>query len=309
MGGRPALMASPTEIGTPRLIAFEHGPRGNSTRPQNIIIFIGGLSDGLHTVSYVDSIADGLPPSWTIAQTLLSSSYTGWGTSTLQRDVKELSKCVSYFRTIKSGNIVLMGHSTGCQDVMEYLTGPGHETRAPIDGGIIQASVSDREAILMTMKPEIYHRSCAAAQAMVDNGDGDEILPSKETESFFPCPVTAKRWLSLASPNHDGEDDYFSSDLTDEQLAKTFGSLPASSPLCILCSGSDEHVEQSIDKSALVERWISIAKKGKGKVDEQSSGIIDGASHNLNGNPTEVVFGLVLRVLGFLNRLPSKSNL
>ncbi|KAH8662957.1 hypothetical protein BGZ60DRAFT_432983 [Tricladium varicosporioides] len=292
-----------------RLVAFEYTPRETTTPPQNIIIFIGGLFDGLHTVSYVDSVAEALPSSWSIAQVLLSSSYTGWGTSSLQKDVKELSKCVSYFRAIKSGKIVLLGHSTGCQDVMEYLTGPGYEEIASIDGGVIQAPVSDREAMLMHMDPEVYSGSCAAAQKMVENGDENEILPSVEYEAFFPCPVTAKRWLSLASPNHDGDDDYFSSDLKEEQLMKSFGGLPAGPPLCILFSGSDEYMAESIDKKLLGDKWISISKRGKGKIDEDHSGVVEGASHNLNGNPEEVVLKLVKRVVGFVNELSPQPNL
>lgn len=292
-----------------RLVAFEHTP-GNTPAPsQNILIFIGGLFDGLHTVPYTSTIAEALPPTWSIAQAILSSSYTGWGTSSLQKDARELSKCVAYFRTIKSGKIVLIGNSTGCQDIMEYLTGAGHEDRAPVDGGIIHSPVSDREAMVTEMAPNVYKSACAAAKAMVDAGDGAEILPSKETDSFFDCPVSASRWLALASPNHDGDDDYFSSDLTDEQLMRTFGSLPATSPLCILFSDADEYVNKDIDKLALTKRWIEIAKRGAGKVDEENSVPLEGASHNLAGNSDEVVQGLVRRVLGFLNGLSINSNL
>ncbi|TVY34104.1 UPF0613 protein [Lachnellula subtilissima] len=293
-----------------RLVAFEHTPKETSAQSQNILIFIGGLFDGLHNVPYTSTIAEALPPTWSIAQAILSSSYTGWGISSLQKDVKELSQCVAYFRTIKSGKIILIGNSTGCQDIMEYLTGAGHEDRAPINGGIIQGPVSDREAMIMTMDPAVYKSSCAAAQAMVDAGDSAEILPSKKTDNFFSnCPVSAYRWLSLASPNHDGDDDYFSSDLTDEQLMKTFGSLPATSPLCILFSDADEYMNKDIDKMALTKRWIEITKRGAGKVDEENSVPLEGASHNLAGNSDEVVQGLVRRVLGFLSGVSANSNL
>jgi len=170
-----------------RLIAFEHTPNESKEPPQNIIIFIGGLFDGLLTVPYPSNISDALPPGWTLAQVILSSSYSGWGTASLVQDAQQLSRCVEYFRSIKSGKIVLMGHSTGCQDVMEYLTGPGHELRAPIDGGIIQAPASDREAMEMLIDPKILKESCLVAQAMVASGNGEEILPSRETAGFFPC--------------------------------------------------------------------------------------------------------------------------
>lgn len=200
-----------------------------------------------------------------------------------------------------------MGSSTGCQDIMEYLIGPDHETRPAIDGGILQGPASDREALLMTMTPELYHSSCLAAQKMVDEGNGEEILPKKETNDALPAPCTARRWLSLASPNHDGEDDYFSSDLSDEQLLKTFGKLPERTKLCVLMSGADEYVPESIDKKGLIERWVGIVKRGKGSVDEINSGVVDGASHNL-GKDEKVIGELVSRVLGFLEGLPTPKH-
>jgi hypothetical protein len=272
--------------------------------PQNLLIWIGGLGDGLMTVPYPALLARALPESWSLAQTLLGSSYGGWGTSSLKLDAVELHQCVKYFRGVKNGKIVLMGHSTGCQDVMEYLVGPGHEDRPPIDGAILQAPVSDREASLMHMPHDQYAKSVAAAQAMVSEGNVDEILPTSVTYGFFGAPVTARRWLSLLSPNHDGEDDYFSSDLPDTQLSRTFGILPAHTPLCILYSGADEHVPPEIDKMALISKWINIVQR-HGKVDTKYSGVIDGASHNLKQDSADVVAELVRRVIGFLGDLRS----
>jgi alpha-beta hydrolase superfamily lysophospholipase len=248
-------------------------------------------------------IADTLPVSWSLAQVLLSSSYTGWGTSSLKKDAAELAKCVSYFRGLKKGKIVIMGHSTGCQDVMEYLIGPDSKNRPLVNGAIIQASISDREAMVEFMPNGLYERSIIVAKGMVAAGKGKEIIPSSETKGFFGAPCTATRWLSLASPEHDGDDDYFSTDLEIDQLKKTFGSLPAKSPLCILYSGNDQFVPKWVDKKALVEKWISIANSGTGKVDEKASGIVEGATHNLNGDSEEVVERLVTRVNTFLESL------
>jgi len=158
------------------------------------------------------------------------------------------------------------------------------------------------------MDPELYQQSCKAAQTLVDAGEGHEILSSK-LNRFFPAPVSAKRWLSLASPNHDGDDDYFSSDLTDDQLLQTFGKLPARAPICILFSGADQYLPKHIDVEAVTKRWIEIAKKGEGRVDEENSVAVEGATHNLMGDKPEVVETLVKRVLGFLNGLPAQPNL
>lgn len=191
---------------------------------------------------------------------------------------------------------------------MEYLTGTGHESRPPIDGGIIQAPCSDREALVMMMDSELYKNSCIAAQKMVDEGNGEDILPTRETGNVYPAPCTARRWLSLASPNHDGDDDYFSSDLSDEQLLKTFGMIPRGSPLCVLLSENDEYVPKSVDKKGLIERWVGIVRRGEGVVDEVHSGVVSGASHNLRKNGEEVVEELVRRVVGFLEGLLEKTN-
>jgi hypothetical protein len=256
-------------------------------------------------VSYTSDIADILPETWNLAQLHLNSSYKMWGFSSLQQDVEEISKCVNYFRTIKSGKIILMGHSTGCQDVMEYITGKGHENRAVIDGAIMQAPVSDRSAMMMDIKPEVYRKSCITAQQMVERGDGDEILPFKITNRYFTVPVTAKRWLSLASPNHDGDDDYFSADLTDEQLMKTFGKLPANVPMCILLSEQDEYVPVGVDANALWRRWLKVAKSTNACIDETSSGYINGASHTVS-SPDAVGY-LITGVLMFLKFLEKPS--
>lgn len=191
---------------------------------------------------------------------------------------------------------------------MHYLTSPGYSGRPKVDGGIIQGPVSDREAIKLEMDPEFYKSSCETAKAMLASGDGEEILPSKATKNFFPAPISAQRWLSLASPDHDGEDDYFSEDLSDEQLMKSFGSLPKGTTLCILHSGEDEYVAKGLDKMGLISRWIGVVKKGEGRVDEGNSGILEGATHNLAGCSEDVVGGLVRKVLSFLEGLHAGSH-
>ncbi|KAI9738958.1 MAG: hypothetical protein M1818_005272 [Claussenomyces sp. TS43310] len=284
----------------PRLVAFER-TRDPKNTSKSVLLWISGLGDGLLTVEYPTSIATALPADWSLAQVLLSSSYTGWGTSSVHKDVAELATCVEYFRSIKSGKIVLMGHSTGSQDVIEYLSAPGQ--RPHVDGGILQAPVSDREALGFVMPAEVYEESVVIAKDMVAEGKGEEIVPTSVTQGVFGGVCCARRWLSLASPNHDGDDDFFSSDLTDEQLKQSFGSLSAKSPLCILYSENDEYVPPSVDKEALVERWIEIAQSGTGGVDEVNSGIVKGGTHDMKGAPNDSVQDLVSRVIGFLKTL------
>ncbi|KAI9830382.1 MAG: hypothetical protein M1826_004805 [Phylliscum demangeonii] len=298
-GARPGVLHQYAR----RLVAFEHG--GSSGPAKHTVLFIGGLGDGLRTVAYPATLAAQLPADWSLAEVVLSSSYTGWGTSSLGRDSDELAACVRYFQAARPhGRIVLLGHSTGCQDVLHFLTGPGRDARplVAVAGAILQAPVSDRECMRALLPPAVYEQSVAEAQRMEAAGDADEILASRWLAGFpAGAPCSARRWLSLASPHADGEDDYFSADLSDAQLRATFGRLPHSTQLCILYSGADEYAPLSADaKIALVERWIGVVRAAGARVDRARSGVLPGASHNLNADPPVVVQALVDRVVGFL---------
>lgn len=185
---------------------------------------------------------------------------------------------------------------------MHYLISEGQ--RPKIDGGILQAGISDREALCMSLAPEEYERNNSIAQEYVRDARAEDVLPRSVTGALSPAPVTARRWLSLASagPAHDGEDDYFSSDFGDERLRKTFGKAGATGvPLSILLSGSDQYMPETVNKKALLRRWVTHIEEGGGGVDKDS-GIVEGASHNLKEGG-RVVEGFVKRVVAFLERV------
>ncbi len=293
-----------------RHIAFEHGPSipVQSSDPPNTLLFIGGLTDGLLTVPYPTSIAASLPSSWVLAEVLLSSSYKGWTTGNLARDVRELGECVAYFKKLRSGKkVVLLGHSTGCQDIMEYLTGGGAAKRPGIDGAILQGGVSDREAVTDMLGDEEAKQKFTAllqhAKELIETGKQKDMMPIKDNAavSAFGSPATAYRTYSLLAPG--GDDDFFSSDLSDKQLTKTFGKIPKTTPVCILVGEKDPYIPAHIDRVALVQRWTKIIREGGGVVDDVNGGIVKGASHNLDGNSEEVVQDLVGRVCRFLGTL------
>ncbi|OCL04582.1 siderophore biosynthesis lipase/esteras-like protein [Glonium stellatum] len=290
---------------TPRLVAFEHATISTPESP-NTLLWIGGLGDGLLTVAYPATMAQLLLPNWTLAEVLLSSSYKGWGTGSLKRDAQEIASCVRYFQKLRpTAKIVLMGHSTGCQDIMEYLVGEGCTERPRVQGAILQASISDREALVSVLPPDVYDNSIKLAQEWVVDGRGDDILPKSCMNNILGSPVTAVRWLSLASPNKNGDDDYFSSDLDLKKLKATFGSMKKETPLMFLYSGADPHVPDFVDKKALLSKWTNIIREGGGAVDDANGGIIPRATHNLNGDPDDVVGELIRRVNGFVQQVES----
>ncbi|KAL9043461.1 MAG: hypothetical protein Q9214_003356 [Letrouitia sp. 1 TL-2023] len=254
------------------------------------------------------SVQSHLPPSFAFIEVLLSSSYSGWGTSSLTQDVSEVAECVTYFRKLRlEGKIVLMGNSTGCQDVMYYLISDGD--RPEVDGAILQAPVSDREAMRMVLLEDEYQQSVETAQKWLYDGKGDDVLPSNIAFPVFGARCTAKRWLSLASPGpqHAGEDDLFSSDFGDERVERVFGkAAKQKARLLILYSSRDQCVPDTVDKAALVERWGNCFVAAGGSLDD-GSGILEGAGHTIK-EQGEVLENFTTRVVGFLERVQNAAS-
>lgn len=197
---------------TANAAAYEIGPSGVS----NAILFIGGLSDGPHTVFYTPTLAKYLETSgqdWSLFEIRMRSSFSGYGYSSLKNDVEDISALVRYLRSIGKKKIVLMGHSTGCQvrilalgstmttigsrhqDCMEY----SKLEEDVVDGFILQGPVSDRESIVDFVKPEDMKKGLDLAAQMIAEGKGGEILPADYVPSIFNTPITAYRWHSLTT--------------------------------------------------------------------------------------------------------------
>lgn len=291
-----------------KLTAFEHTPtRTNSPgQPSNFILWIGGLGDGLLGVRYPTVIAQVLPESWALVEVSLSSAYDGWGTGSLARDAEEVAKCVAYFKNMRpSSKLVLMGHSTGCQDIMEYIVGPSPSSVLPVDGIILQAGLSDRQgwAAMVGDDEELkasLKYTVDLAQKWVEKGDGEAILPQKGNKvlEMFESPCTAYRAHSLLSVG--GDDDYFSTDLPDEKFKNTFGKIPNKTKVMFLWGSKDPFIPTEIDKEGTLKKWAGFVKGGGAEVDELNGGVVPGATHNLNRDDQEVVQDLVGRVVRFI---------
>ena len=284
------------------------------------------------------------PKEWSLFTLNLTSSYQAWGLGHLDRDTDEIAQCIRYikdYKTAKFGNggkVVLMGHSTGSQCVLHYLYRQNPHTSTPafdpelehterpaLDGAIMQAPISDREAILWVLHHgiggklpsevrEVYEKLVATAkEAVRHDKSSDTMLPLSMTPQIgYPSntPLSCRRFLSLVSPESPqspGEDDLFSSDLSDEQLAKTFGVINKQGllkyKLMVLFSGADQAVPDWVDKENLLSRWRNATdSNGATQIwDQDRSGIIPGASHALSDDdqaePRKI---LVERVLGYL---------
>nr|AFK45298.1 unknown [Lotus japonicus] len=207
----------------------------------------------------------------------MSSSYTGYGTSSLQQDAKELDQLINYLINKEdSEGVALLGHSTGCQDIVHYMRTNFACSRA-VRAAILQAPVSDRE--YQATLPHTASMIDLAAK-LISEGRGSELMPREADPS---APITAYRYHSLCSYN--GDDDLFSSDLSDDQLRMRLGHM--SSTHCqVIFSMADEYVPEYVDKKALVER-LCRAMGGAEKVE------IEYGNHSLSNRVEEAVQAII----------------
>lgn len=242
------------------------------------VIFIGGLTDGFLATDYLEPLAIALEKEkWSLVQFLLSSSYTGYGISSLKQDAVEIDQLISYLINKEdSEGVVLVGHSTGCQDIVHYLKTNAACSRA-VRAAILQAPVSDRE----------YQATLPGTAAMIDlatkmisEGQGSELMPRKADPS---APITASRYHSLCAYN--GDDDMFSSDLSDDQLKMRLGHM-SNTPCQVIFSMADEYVAEYVDKKALVDRLCK-AMGGAEKVE------IEWGNHSLSNRVEEAVQAII----------------
>lgn len=267
------------------LTAFEF-----STDPAaNVLLFVGGLTNGLLDVPYVPPLAAAVSAistksdeSWSLIQVLLTSSYSGWGLSSLAKDTRELARAIEYLRSPQGGQrrkIVLMGHSTGSQDTMEYLTQQWHKegfsSTHEIDGGILQACVSDCEGNIGNLEPNALNDLLLEIETeYISTGKEQNILPQKFRDICWGFPITAYRFYSLFKPRQD--DDYFSSTFTEEDLKETFGKVDR--PILVLYGSKDEFVPRHVDKQKLITSW---EKATPPQFWSPLSKVIQGASHDV----------------------------
>ncbi|KAH8695330.1 hypothetical protein BGW36DRAFT_398581 [Talaromyces proteolyticus] len=326
---------------TEKLVAFEYVKPNTPSRPHSLV-FVGGLGDGLGTVPYLKTLSAAVANTqWSLFSLILNSSYEMWGMGRLGRDVEDIAQGVEYITKYKKSllpdqapKIVVMGHSTGSQDVLHYLYSPNplpidpifdegllHIHRPALDGAIMQAPASDREGLLEKFHDKgkgaeqdgVYLQLVDMAKRVTyaEGNTHDVLLPLSLTSKlgFPPVPLSARRFLSLVSPDspeNPEEDDVFSSDLTDKRLDETFGMIVTrnllKTKLLVLYSGDDEYVPKSLDKEKLLQRWKKAADKSFQKIwDDEYSGVVPGASHNLGGDGQDQARrNLAARVTGYL---------
>ena len=103
---------------------------------------------------------------------------------------------------------------------------------------------------------------------MIEEGKSEELVPIEYSQYVGGTPCSAYRFASLAAPGvHPlvsfdpnltlkGDDDFFSSDLSQNRLKEIWGH-PAwrDVPVMVLYSGDDQYVPGFVDKPSMLQKW------------------------------------------------------
>ncbi|PNW82539.1 hypothetical protein CHLRE_06g283034v5 [Chlamydomonas reinhardtii] len=271
------------------------------------VVLVGGLTDGLLFAPYVATLTDALARrGWAAVHASLQSAWTGYGTGSLDRDAADLRLLCAHLRQQHGiRGVVLVGHSTGCQDAVRYMqrycgAGPGAAAApgagqgggdaapaaagvqeeaegevAELLGTVLQAPVSDVE--WLSSYPELEPVAARAAELLAA-GRGEEVCCRLGVADN--APISAARFLSLYRAG--GDDDMFSEGLPQQELQRIFAPV-GSRPCLLLVSGADECVprqDQIAPRAAALQAVIGPRAVLR---------VVDGAPHNLAGCETQAL--------------------
>ncbi len=132
----------------------------------------------------------------------------------MQTDVDEIECLVEYLQREQSAEAIsIVGHSTGCQDIVYFMKRAKPNVRLLTRLIVLQAPCSDREAA--TVDPDydvIYPPLLNEARELIASGKGQHVFHMH----YGFVPMSADRFYSLIAKG--GTDDMFSSDFSDDEL-------------------------------------------------------------------------------------------
>jgi len=185
--------------------------------------------------------------------------------------VDDIQGVVDYLLKKKVKDIYLVGHSTGCQKIVYYLSRKNKQKK--VRGAVFLCPLSDYAIIKKFTEPNKLKKAEQTARKLVKQKKSHEFLPS----NVWPDLLDAQRFLSLYTPN--SKEEIF----TYAQPRKTprvFQKVKI--PLLTVFAKNDEYRDQDITDIA---RWFeNNVKSTQGMVS-----IISGALHGFNGKEKQVV--------------------
>lgn len=185
--------------------------------------------------------------------------------------VDDIDGVVKFLKDNGVKEIYLVGHSTGCQKSVYYLSRPG--TQKAIKGAVLLAPMSDYAYAKKFEKPEVLERAIKYAQKLIQNNKPYELLPS----DIYEETIDAQRFISLNTPAS-LENQLFPY-FEEKNRAKYLKSVRI--PLLVMLGQKDEYRDRPISGIA---RWFE--KKGRNR--KFTVRIIKNSSHGFEPHEKDV---------------------
>jgi alpha-beta hydrolase superfamily lysophospholipase len=195
----------------------------------------------------------------------------GGGAEIFTDCVDDIDGAIRFARSRSAQEIVLVGHSTGCQKAIYWAY---NRKSAGVKGIVLLAPLSDwASANAMRSEQPLIKGATQKARALVKKGMLDAFLPG----GVWHHPITAQRFLSLYTPDSIEQSifPYFD----DARSATMFESVTV--PILALFAGKDEYGDRPAKK---IEEWFR-GHQPKGGL---TTAIIPGADHGFKGGEQNV---------------------
>ena len=226
--------------------------KGKSTK---LIMLIGGLGDLLFNIKYFQYLWNKFDENYMICIPNMRSSGNSFGSFTIWNDVEDIKEVLSYISNKnKLDEIYLLGHSTGCQDIL-CLFKKGINKQFPIKKCILQGPVSDRDYLNKDEKllNEIK-RIEKEYNILYENWNNSELKNSMDVSKYLydnKYPLLVRRFVSLYSKL--GDEDWFSYDISQETLKSMYSIIDI--PFLFVFSLNDQYINYSHNEyKKLIER-------------------------------------------------------
>lgn len=175
----------------------------------------------------------------------------------------DIEGAVNYVGKLGAKNIILIGHSTGCQKSIYYLS---KKLNPLIKGVVLLAPMSDFADTFAFTDKKIYQKAATYAKKKISQGHPHDLLPT----DIWTQIIDAQRFLSL-----------YTADSQEEIFTYASGKNPTTlrrvkKPILVVLAGNDEYRDRSMSEIA---KWFEQALFNHDiKID-----IINNAPHNFNG--------------------------
>lgn len=185
--------------------------------------------------------------------------------------VDDIQGVINLIKTRGVKDIFLVGHSTGCQKLIYYLSRRGKQKM--VKGAVLLCPMSDYAAALKLDKNSQLEKATNLAKKYVKEGKTDRILPLE----IWPHMHDAQRFLSLYTP--DSKEEIFSYCQKGKQ-PETYQSVKI--PMLVIFAEKDECKDRLIRR---IEEWFRKYSHSRWL----DTCIIKNALHGLQGVENEVV--------------------